>query len=195
MNLNGPSGVFPYDYYPKIYQKLSEENLCVPICIKIVLETMRHRVQRIPRLTIEKIAKKIGTEADATPLGYNIENINEELITTIPSIEFKIGWLIPKWKIICDDINLEEKLVIMAINQYDSLNNKYMKHTVVLLKANDERVVYFDPIYGEINELTSSFYSKWEPLDRFCIRLKIGERAQRVLEEFPNISPKGVENL
>ena len=185
--VNLTSEDFPYDFYTKIYQTSSEGHLCVPICIYIVLETMRYKIKGIPKLTVSKIAEIIETQDDGTPLGENIEKINDELIYTVPSLECKIEYLVPKWEIICNDINIDnpfKKPVIMAIMQYDTHQTDYIPHTVVLLKADNANVVYFDPIYGEMFEPTNKFYNQWLYMDRTCIRFKIGERAQRILEEF-----------
>jgi len=187
MMINSALEDFPYGFYPKRHQTPSEGHLCVPICIYIVLETMRQTIKGIPKLTVDRISKIIGTEGDGTPLGYNIEKINDELIHTIPSLEFKIDYLVSKWEIICNDINMQapfKRPVIMAIMQYDTHQTDFVKHTVVLLKADNANVVYFDPIYGEMFEPTNKFYNQWLYMDRFCIRLKIGERAQRIIEEF-----------
>lgn len=182
---------FPYDYYPKIDQ--TDGYSCIPICEKIVLETMKHKIKGIPDLSIEEISSTIGTEKDGTPQGYNVEKINELLSLTVPSLEFKLDFLIPKWDIILDEVNKEDpfkKPVIMMIMQYDTHELNWMRHAVVLLKGDNKWVTYFDPIYGERNEPTSKFYNQWSNNDRLCIILKIGQRAQRILEDY---NGKGAE--
>lgn len=176
---------FPYDYYSKIYQ--TDAYSCIPICEKIVLDVMKYKIQGIPDLSIEEISSIIGTEKDGTPQGYNVERINEHLKLTAPSLEFKLDFLIPKWEIILNEVNGEnpfKKPVIMMIMQYDTHELNWMRHAVVLFKADNKWVTYFDPIYGECSEPTSKFYNQWSHNDRLCIMLKIGQRVQRVLEEY-----------
>lgn len=178
---------FPFDYLQRIPQGSGEGNLCVPICIKIVLETMRHRIKGIPNLSINRINKIIETQSDGTPLGYNIEKINNYLKSTRPLCSFYIDWLIPKWDIICNEVNLEDpmkKPVIMSIYQYDTTQQNFFPHAVVLVKADNANVLYYDPIYGDMFEPTSKFYNQWEYTNRFCIRLKILPFAQSIIEEF-----------
>ena len=71
---------YPFKGYPDERQD-PDESTCVPICIYIVLHIMRDRIDGIPELTQEQIAKIIETMDDGTPLGTNIEKINEQIIT------------------------------------------------------------------------------------------------------------------
>ena len=57
---------YPYNY-PRIFQ--TEPNTCVPTTIKIVLEMLRHKIDGIPDLSVDQIAKIIGTKEDGTPQG------------------------------------------------------------------------------------------------------------------------------
>ena len=179
---------FPFDKLHRIPQGSDEGNLCVPISIKIVLETMRHKIKGIPNISINRIKKIIDTQIDGTPLGYNIEKINNYLKSTKPLCNFYIDYLIPKWEIICNEVNLEEpmkKPVIMSIYQFDTSKKNYFPHSVVLVKADNANVLYYDPIYGDMFEPTPKFYNQWQYTDRFCIRLKIVPFAQSIIEEFP----------
>lgn len=178
---------FPYAFYPKIFQDPSQGNFCVPICIKIVLDTLQYKVEGIPSLSVDEIAKIVLTESDGTPAGDNIEKINAKLTFTNPEINFFPDYLVSKWDIICKEVSSNPSYnvpIIMIIYQYDTVNLNYFQHAVVLLKANNQFVVYFDPIYGELTEPTSKFYNQWLYTNRTCIRVKINPRAQRMLEEF-----------
>ena len=75
--------------------------------------------------------------------------------------------------------------VIAIIKQFDSQNLEYMVHAVVILYADNEYTIYWDPYYGEMSEPTSKFYNQWEAIDKICVRLKHIPRTQRLLEEFP----------
>ena len=130
-------GDFPYDSFVKIYQEPEQGNLCVPICMKAVLETVSQRIEGTPNLSIEKIAKIIETQSDGTPLGENIEKINDRLKLTRPSLKFYIDYYVP-WASVLEDINHEvpfRRPVIMGIHQYDVKQLNYFAHSVVLLRA------------------------------------------------------------
>ena len=185
---------FPYDSFVKIFQEPDQENLCIPLCIKMVLETVRQKVEGIPTLSIDRISQIIGTQSDGTPLGDNIEKINDRLKSTRPSMKFYIDYYV-SWKSICDDVNQEDpfkKPVIMGIYQYDIKQLNYFPHGVVLLRADNANVTFFDPIYGEMFEPTPKFYNQWEQTERTCIRFKTVPLSQRILEEFP-LKNGGVE--
>lgn len=178
---------FPFAGYPQVFQD-PNEGTCVPICLYIAMKILELKgVQGVPDLTWSQIAKIIGTEADGTPLGDNIEKINEKMIATIPQYKFDINYGVIKWKSIIDDIHVENPLntpVVAMIGQFDSQELNWMPHAVVLLHASDKYTVFFDPFYGEISEPTNSFFTKWLALDRYCVRLKHVPRTQRILEEY-----------
>jgi hypothetical protein len=152
----------------------------------MVLETMRQKIEGIPNLSIDRIARIIETQNDGTPLGDNIKKINDRLKSTRPLMKFNIDYY-AQWEHICNDVNQRnpfKKPVIMGIYQYDIKQLNYFPHGVVLLRANNTNVTFFDPIYGEIFEPTPKFYHQWEQTERTCIRLKIVPLAQTILEEF-----------
>jgi hypothetical protein len=183
--LNFPG--FPFDNYPKYYQD-PDESTCVPVCFKTVLDIMKKWVKGIPDISVKEIAEIIETTLDGTPLGTNINKINEKLQATIPHIEFDVDYSGVRWKTIISDVMEENPLhtpVIAIIKQYDSQELDWMVHAVVILYAANDYTVYWDPIYGEMTEPTSKFFQQWDSLYRICVRLKHVPRVQRLLEEFP----------
>ena len=172
----------------------TDESTCVPICIHIVLKIMQNQIDGIPDLSWKKIADLIETDSDGTPLGSNIENINEKMIATIPHYEFLIDYSGLRWRTIIEDIHHENPLktpVIAMIGQYDSQELAWMPHAVVILQASNISTTYFDPFYGEMTEPTNAFFRKWLALDRFCVRLKHVPRTQRILEEYNDQRSRG----
>lgn len=148
---------------------------------------MRDHIEEIPNLSWKDIADIIETDADGTPLGSNLEKINEKMIAAIPHYEFFVDCSGLRWRTIIEDVHHENPLrtpVIAMIAQYDSRNLAWMPHAVVVVQASNESTTYFDPFYGEMVEPTNAFYRKWLALDRFCVRLKHVPRTQRILEEY-----------
>jgi hypothetical protein len=187
---------YPFKGYPDVRQD-PDESTCVPICIYIALHIMRERIEGIPELTQEQIEKIIETKDDGTPIGTNIEKMNEKMVATIPHYEFRIDYSGLRWKTIIEDIHEENPLetpVIAMIGQFDTQELNWMPHAVVLLQASNEYVTYFDPFYGELVEPTNSFYRKWEALDNFCVRLKHVPRTQRILEEYAVLKDRDENN-
>jgi hypothetical protein len=181
----GDPGI-PFSQFPEIYQD-PDENTCVPVCIKNVLETMKEWVEGIPNISVAKIGEYIGTDIDGTPVYRNIENINKILASTIPQIKFETDLGNIRWKTIINDIHVANPLntpVIAVIGQYDTQNLGWMVHSVVILYATNDYTYYWDPIYGGISEPTNLFFRKWDQLSRFCVRLKHVPRTQRLLEEY-----------
>jgi len=60
-------------------------------------------------------------------------------------------------------------------------------HAVVITDLDKEsgRIYYNDPMFGEKTEDLPSFLTRWENEDRILIKVKIGKKPQRMLEEFP----------
>jgi len=177
----------PFPDYPEIYQD-PNESMCVPVCLKIVLEIMKKTVKGIPNLSIKKIANLIGTDADGTIPSKNIENINVKLNATSPQINFETDLGDIRWGSIKSDVHEENPLqtpVIALIGQYDTQEMGWMKHAVVILDAQDDYTFYWDPFYGPISEPTNLFFRKWDQLQRFCVRLIHIPRTQTLLEEYP----------
>lgn len=171
----------------KEYQEPNEGNLCVPKAFFMIIETMRQKVEGIPKLSVAEIAELLETDSDGTVLGDNVDRLNEKFELTNPYLSFYVEYLVPKWQIICDDLNIDnpfKKPVLMMIYQFDVVDINYFPHAVVLLKGDNKWVTYFDPIYGEMIEPTPKFYRQWEFTDRTCARIKIEPRVQKVLEEF-----------
>jgi predicted double-glycine peptidase len=114
-------------------------------------------------------------------------------MTAIPSIEFE--YEIKRHAI--DEI--EEEL--------DELNKQPMIAWVTLMKGRkaahavvvtglENRIVYFnDPIYGKQEEDLATFLTRWEDQDRTLIKVKIGKKRQKMLEEFEQTRDSGTRSI
>jgi len=143
---------------------------------------------RAPDLDLEKIGKIIETRKDGTfpekILNLNSEKISE-IASAIPSIEFEF-----KLKSHSMD-EIEKELAdkqppIAWIRLYDSEHRKSCAHAVVITDVDKEkgRICYNDPIFGEKSELITDFLARWDEEYRILIKVKIGKKKQRMLEEF-----------
>lgn len=142
-----------------------------------------HASVMLPDLSIEDIAKII----DTTELGTALENIkninkNEEILKAIPSIEFED-------KMMCSLAEIEKEItknrpVIAWISV--SIDSRAFTHSVLLTGIDMENhlIYYNDPIFGKKEEHIGRFMSMWEKVDKTLIKVKIGSREQRLLDEW-----------
>ena len=119
---------------------------------------------------------ELGTEYDA------IENINKLIEKSIPSVEFKRDATYPEWDSIVNDLG-DGKPVILWIECRDQLGHPY-NHSVVVEGYRYNKVTYKDPLHGDREEGIDTFLPKWDAIDRYTIRVKVGERKERKITEF-----------
>lgn len=169
-----------------------DDYTCVPCCIKMVLEHLSRVYNTIPIFELHDIVECIGTTDLGTPNGSNLDNINDMLIKCVPSIEFYRDNSYPRWASIVKDLS-DNKPVILWILCQDPAG-RYFDHSVVVIGYENRKVFYIDPIYGRQEESIDTFLEKWEEVDRFAIRLKVGERIERKLTEYLINEDEGVED-
>jgi len=141
---------------------------------------------RVPNFDLDKIGKIIETRCDGT-YPEKILNLNKvkEVLTAIPSIEFEYELRKHTLDEIEEEIDPNRQPVIAWTRLI--VGNKHCTHAVVVTGFEKENgVIYYnDPIFGEKTENRASFLTKWENEDRVLIKVKIGKKTQRMLEEFP----------
>jgi hypothetical protein len=111
-----------------------------------------------------------------------------EVASAIPSIEFE-------FKLKSHTIDeIEKELAdrqppIAWIRLYDREHRKSCAHAVVITDVDKEkgRIYYNDPIFGEKSELITDFLARWDEEYRILIKVKIGRKKQRMLEEFGQV--------
>jgi len=156
-----------------------DDYTCTPACIKMLLEFVRNTHSGyVPDMNVDEIAKIIGTDELGTPLDQ-VEKINESLIKAVPSIEFKS-------ELNCSFIEIEneiqsEKPVIAWIKKPHS-------HSVVVKGLDKNKLIVFinDP-ESESKHITmqmGKFIDAWARNSNILIKIKIGERMQRVMPEY-----------
>jgi hypothetical protein len=142
---------------------------------------------RTPDLDLESIGKIIGTKKDGT-LPETVLNLNKvkEVATALPSIEFEFELK----RHTLDEINdeIEDKQPPIAWTRLTEKGGVHKcPHAVIItdLERKNNRIYYNDPIHGKVEEALDVFLDNWEIEDRVLIKVKIGKRPQRILEEFP----------
>jgi len=140
----------------------------------------------LPELKVREIAGIVNTREDGTLL-EDVKNINQNkaILKAIPSIEFETCVLC-KFSEIEDEINNHRPVIAwLAI----PTNGTLFKHSVVVTCVDMENhlIYYNDPIFGKKRENIGSFMSMWENLDKILIKVKIGKREQRLLDEWLRI--------
>lgn len=165
---------------PLVYQE--DDFSCVPSCIKMILGFISEQNPKgfIPEISIEEISKAIGTDELGTAL-QNVKNINKKLQKTLPSIEFT-----DEMNCTLDEIEneiLEGKPVIAWIG------NPF-PHSIVLTGLDRELLIIYcsDPQKGKMKMNMGEFMSAWNKMDNVLIKVKIGEKIQRIIPEY---APKG----
>jgi hypothetical protein len=181
---------------PMLLPLQEDGHSCVPRCVKMIFMFVESSFEncRVPDFDIEKIGKIVETRKDGT-YPEKVMNLNKvkEIMTAIPSIEFE--YEIKRHAI--DEI--EEEL--------DELNKQPMIAWVTLMKGRkaahavvvtglENRIVYFnDPIYGKQEEDLATFLTRWEDQDRTLIKVKIGKKRQKMLEEFEQTRDSGTRSI
>jgi hypothetical protein len=147
-----------------------------------------YKDSRAPDFNLEKIGKIIETKKDGT-FPEKVLNLNStkvpEVASAIPSIEFELKLSSHS----LDEIEkeIEDNQPPMAwIRLYDEEHIKKCAHAVVITGL--DRVMgliyYNDPILGEKTMKITDFITLWDEEDRVLIKVKIGKKKQRMLEEF-----------
>jgi len=144
---------------------------------------------RVPDFDLEKIGKIIETKKDGTfpdkVLNLNSNKISE-LASSIPSIEFELKLSSHTLDEIESEIG-DDQPPIAWIRLYDEEHIKKCAHAVVItgIERESGQIYYNDPIYGEKTAKITDFVTLWDEEDRVLIKVKIGKKKQRMLEEFP----------
>ena len=151
---------------------------CTPVCIKMVLEFVRRQnpTGYVPNLSVEEISKNVGTDELGTPL-ENVERINEKLHKTVPSVEF-VAELNCSFDEIRNEISQGKPVIAWVRIPYS--------HSVVVTGLNEEMLViyYNDPQLGKKQIEMGRFISAWNSSDNVLIKVKIGEKIQRIIPEY-----------
>jgi len=141
---------------------------------------------RVPDFDIDKIGKVIETKADGT-FPEKVLNLNKvkEVATAMPSIEFEVELKRHTLDEISEEISNRQP-PIAWVELTDTGGVHKCAHAVVItdLDRENDRIYYNDPMFGEKSEDLSSFLTRWENEDRVLIKVKIGKKPQRMLEEF-----------
>lgn len=162
---------------------------CVPLCIKMVLGFISEQNPEgyIPEIGIEEISKSVGTDELGTAL-ESVKNINKKFEKAIPSIEFE-----DKMNCSLDEIENE----ILKGNPVIAWIKNPFSHSIVLTGLDKELLVIYcnDPQKGKVKMEMGEFMSAWEKRDNVLIKVKIGEKIQRIIPEYAQESEKEEEVL
>lgn len=137
----------------------------------------------LPDLEVSDIAEIVNTREDGTLLeDVNNINSNEEILKAIPSIEFEAKMLCSFTEIETEVAENRPVIAWMVV----SANGREFKHSVVVtgVDRGTHLIYYNDPIFGAKEEDIGRFMIMWEKMDRTLIKVKIGKREQRLLDEW-----------
>jgi hypothetical protein len=166
---------------------------CVPRCVKMVFMYISNCLDgQAPNMDVDDIAEIIETRKDGT-LIEDIRNLNKnkKVIQVIPSLEFDVNLNPHSLSEIEDEIKNHRPLIAWV--ELSDGNRKF-SHAVVIIgfEKDDKHLIFYnDPIFGEQQEEIGTFMARWERADRLLVKVKIGKREQRLLEEYIQKEKKG----
>jgi hypothetical protein len=146
---------------------------------------------RVPDYNLDKIAKLIETRADGT-YAEKILNINKatEILAAKPSIEFELELKYHRLNELIEEIEAGQPPIVW-VSLYDKSHTHRCTHAIVITNIENDQVFFNDPMFGKQSELVESFITRWDEVDRIIIKVKIGKKKQKMLEEFPNGDTSG----
>ena len=158
---------------------------CVPSCCKMMLDYVNELVliDPEPNLSEDEIAKIMKTTISGTRF-FEIENMNEVMTTSTPSLEFIAEFESHT----LSDIKSELELGL-APSVWITINdggNDY-SHSVVItgMDETEKTISYNDPTYGkEFTISQSEFMSMWESNGARMIKTEIGRIISESLEKY-----------
>lgn len=141
---------------------------------------------RAPNLDIDEIGNIVETAIDGT-LPEKVMNLNRnrEVLKAIPSLEFDVDLRTHAFSEIEQEIE-SNRPVIAWVELADARGLRKTVHAIVITGLNRERhlIYYNDPMFGEREEDIGVFMSGWENVDRILVKIKIGQKEQRILDEY-----------
>lgn len=159
---------------------------CVPACIKMILDYISRAEDPwgdIPEFDVSEISEILKTDELGTSL-ENIKNLNknDRILTAIPSIEF-----VNRHGCKFDEIRTElanNRPVIAWISPSEVFTG--LAHSIVITGVDESKLLVYlnDPLLGKKVERLANFSSLWDKADRVPIKVQIGLRTQRKLDEF-----------
>lgn len=155
---------------------------CTPVCIKMILEYIRKKFPDVPELDLPTITKSLKTDEGGT-MFTNLKGINKPLLKSFPSVDFIAGWG-HKLGEIEEELN-QLKCPVIAWISMPSPQGEF-SHSIVITGVDRKNLIiyYNDPIYGKKQIPLGQFISMWEKNFGILIKAKIGERSQRLIEEY-----------
>jgi hypothetical protein len=167
------------------YVSDEDGNLCVPSCIKMVLDYVRNAVQgevSLPSFELEEIMEIVETQATGTDF-MNVRKMNVKLEKTVPSVEFDVNPASRQFRDIEEEL-AERRPVIAWL--YVTIDEDGCYHAVVITGYDRTRQIIMlnDPMRGKIEQQVGQFMAEWQKTGQMLIKLKVGKKVQRKLTEY-----------
>ncbi|MGD0496207.1 MAG: C39 family peptidase [Candidatus Bathyarchaeia archaeon] len=161
---------------PVVYQE--DDFSCVPACIKMVLEFVRTQNPGayVPNVETREIGETIGTDELGTSLD-DVKKINDKLLKTVPSVEFVT-------EMNCSFFEIEKE-ILQGKPVIAWIKIPYSHSVVVTGLDTTLLIVYYnDPQRGKRQMEMGKFISCWGEVDNTLIKVKVGEKLQRIMPEY-----------
>ena len=155
---------------------------CVPACIKMVVEYVRREHgTKIPRLKISTIARIVKTTIDGTA-PKDVENMNEALARSVPSVEFKTQFL-GRFPEIVRELN-EKRPVIVWINCVDPPDTVWHAIVVTGFDPEHNKIFYNEPDGAIENEEEVGIFINKMGVQGKMVKVLIGKIIDRHIDEW-----------
>lgn len=163
----------------------TKDYTCVPSCCKMILDYANQFILTDPEpiRDEDEIAKIMNTDITGT-IFSDVENINEILTVSIPSLEFIAEF---QAHTLADLRKELQSALPSSVWIYLPVDGKFYSHSVVItgMDDNEKTISYNDPLYGkEFTISQSKFMSMWESNGARLIKTKIGRIKRETLEKY-----------
>lgn len=169
-----------------------EGNLCVPLCLKMVLEYLATATgnTNLSALSVKQIARAVHTKPDGTDF-EDVDDINLKLEKIVPSVEFEVNDKRYDFKAIESEL-ARRTPVIAWLYLKDADGSGWHSVVVTGYDRINQRIMVNDPWRGQLSMTVGDFMREWH--NQMLIRLKLGTRIQRRITEFTE-QPESKEGI
>jgi hypothetical protein len=139
--------------------------------------------------TVAEVASQVETDFDGTDIDkVRLLNRDRRVLAAVPSVEFDARKIQRDFMDILHDVNAKNPRERLPVIAWLIVGEGYDEscHAVVVTQIDREahEITYLDPYFGQRSENLDDFSRKWEKADKWLVRLKLGQRESKTIEEF-----------
>jgi len=160
---------------------------CVPVSLKMVLDYIANNCLEDGNLDLEidDICRIVKTTSDGT-IFENVKLINSDkrILKAIPSIEVVAKYEHHTLEDIEEELRNGRPAIAWILPR--EAVDRDTQHSIVITGIDKEgyKICCNDPIFGVREMSLGDFISCWDATDRTLVKVKVGQRLQRILDEW-----------